>query len=464
MPHIKKRQAFQLFWFFPLLLWLVACQGGLGRAVPTPFPTATPSPIPSATPSPAPTETPAGTIRHPIPAGNFSLLLPAGWVVVDQGLTTLGHQYLVGPEPVGPGPSSSAIFVAPAGDLTAQMAADALQCGRATCQNPTLTPVTINGIPAQKATLASQALPPLNWYFLEHDGQLIFLSLHDPVTLSDRMDLLETITFEDIPIPTSTAPPTPIPSPTPVPTLDAVKSWRRVSVADAGISFEVPAGWTQPDDTLTWSPSRSAPFSLHFAWTPITEASGQPADLLPAGTDLAAGEPLTLAWAPAASRYPLDQPDQAAIYVLIPAGDRAYAFHILAPSPATLPQIEPVLAHALDSVQIDFVIETYLPEPTDAAVGFFQAVIADPAGKSALPFLSPTLRSTIPAGEPPITLLNLSDRLVEFNLDWAFSASRSVTVSALLQTADGRTTERILTLVLLDDLGWRIDAIAEADE
>ena len=231
-----------------------------------------------------------------------------------------------------------------------------------------------------------------------------------------------------------------------------------------GISFEVPAGWTQPDDTLTWSPSRSAPFSLHFAWTPITEASGQPADLLPAGTDLAAGEPLTLAWAPAASRYPLDQPDQAAIYVLIPAGDRAYAFHILAPSPATLPQIEPVLAHALDSVQIDFVIETYLPEPTDAAVGFFQAVIADPAGKSALPFLSPTLRSTIPAGEPPITLLNLSDRLVEFNLDWAFSASRSVTVSALLQTADGRTTERILTLVLLDDLGWRIDAIAEADE
>lgn len=449
-----------------LSLILAACRNGLGGQ-PTPFPTATRPPTRTPTPIPSATATPAGIARHEFLAGGFSLLLPEDWIVVEQGLTPLGQHYLLGQEPLGPGPESSAVFVASAAQWTAAQAAAMLLCGNDSCAGDVAFEETgVAGGRTQRAVLQGESGPPLTWYFLERDGRLIYLSLHDPVTLDDRFDLLQTLAFDvTTPTPPATATPTPAPTgtatPTAQPTLEPVRAWRRIVPAEALISFEVPAGWSQ--ENLNWHPVEGSPLEIGFAWQLVADDVWAAEGFFPAGAQVESSTPESLSWAPEATRYSLHLESELADYVVVPAGDRFYAFFAAAPDAEQLVGLQSILQHMLESARLDFVIEITIDDPSDATTGFFEAIIRDPLGGSALVYLSPRLRDEIPAGGAPLNLLQLPDRLVQYNLDWQFQGT-VIVVTADITLQNGSTVSRQLTLVNLGDIGWRIDAITAGAE
>lgn len=449
-----------------LSLILAACRNGLGGQ-PTPFPTATRPPTRTPTPIPSATATPAGVARHEFLAGGFSLLLPEDWIVVEQGLTPLGQHYLLGREPLGPGPESSAVFVASAAQWTAAQAAAMLLCGNDSCAGDVAFEETgVAGERTQRAVLQGESGPPLTWYFMERDGRLIYLSLHDPLTLGDRFDLLQTLTF-DVPTPTPpvTATHTPAPTgtatPTAQPTLEPVRAWRRIVPAEAQISFEVPAGWAQ--ENLSWHPTEGSPLVLGFAWQPVTDTAWAAEDFFPAGAQVESTASESLTWAPEATRYTVQLESGPASYVVVPAGEQIYAFFASAPDAEQLTVLQSLLQHMLESVRLDFIIETVIAEPSDTVNGFFTAIINDPLGDSALLYLSPRLREEVPDRGAPLDLLQLPDRLIQYNLDWQFQGTM-ILVTADITLQDGSTVSRELTLVNLGDIGWRIDAITAGAE
>jgi hypothetical protein len=173
--------------------------------------------------------------------------------------------------------------------------------------------------------------------------------------------------------------------------------------------------------------------------------------------------PESLAWAPEATRYTLQLESGPASYVVVPAGDKVYAFWASAPDTEQLAALQSVLQHMVESVRLDFIIEIIIAEPDEAANGFFEAIITDPAGDSALLYLSPRLRDEIPAGDVPLDLLQLPDRLVQYNLDWAFQGT-AILVTATITLQDNSTVTRELSLVNLGEIGWRIDAITTGAE
>ena len=199
-------------WLF--LLSVVGC-GKTFVPTPTVAPPATPIPD-TATPSP----TPENLVEVEIAAANLNLSLPDTWQVGDAQLTPLGLVINLGPEPLGPGPFSSTLVVADPAEYDAAALAAALACSTP-CDIP-LETLTLAGQPAQRATLGADTATPLEWYFLEHGGQLIAFTLHDAATLATRPDIVESLTLLEVivVVPTPTITPTPVPptaTPTPLP-------------------------------------------------------------------------------------------------------------------------------------------------------------------------------------------------------------------------------------------------------
>lgn len=199
-------------WLF--LLSIVGC----GKTfVPTPTVPPPHTPVPD-TPTPSPT--PETLVEVDIAAANLILSLPDTWVVGEGQLTPLGLVINLGPEPLGPGPFSSTIVVANPHEYDAATLAAALSCNTP-CDIP-LETFTLAGQPAQWAILGTDTATPLEWYFLEHGGQLIAFTLHDAVTLVTRQDIVDSLTLVDVVVvvPTPTRTPTPLPpteTPTPLP-------------------------------------------------------------------------------------------------------------------------------------------------------------------------------------------------------------------------------------------------------
>lgn len=439
---------------------LAACRDAEVANGPTPFPTSTVTPSPSPEPTPTASSTPAGEEPHSFAAGGFTLLLPAGWSVVEQGLTELGYHYLLGPEPVDPGPSSSAIFVADRTAHTATSIAEALLCGDGCAGEIEMEDTTIAGAPALKTTLEHEGVS-LDWYFMEHADRLLVFSLHDPITLVDRADLLESITFAARPDADEAEPEvaTATPTPAPTPTLEPVRSWRRIVPETIDLSLEAPAAWLQDDDSLTWRPEAGSDLLLGFEVVDLGSESFDAAALVPADATIGAAGAPQLEWAVEAISYTLSLPDAAAIWVLVPVNQQALIFRAEAPEGAELAPLMPMLDHMLASVRLGFVLEEFIPEPNEAAIGLFQALISDPNGEDALTFLSPALRSQLSAGESPATLLQLSSAIMEYNLDWMYITDDTVLVTVDIALADGTEVIRELLAVNLDELGWRIDAV-----
>lgn len=452
-------------WLSLLLLALAACS----EATPTPFPTVERA-------GPARTATPPPMQTFTDESGAFSLELPPDWEVAEQGMTRLGRYYQLGPEPVGPGPASSALFVADARALAAEEAAAALHC--AACDEaPALEETTIGDIPAWRALLGGE--PALEWFFVEHEGWLIVLTLHDPETLETRADLLETFRLGEAAAaagpteaaPTGAAPaattlsgppPTPTPPPTATPRpgagLEAPAAWQTVTIQEAAVTFDVPEGWEQVDDTL-WAPGAESPYSAGFAWGDFLP---EPQALL-RDYEVIASEPLSLTWGSGVSMS-VESDAGPERHALLQVGLRSYDFFVRSrtgPLPADLDEI---FSHILDSVVLEDQLR-YLEDPAQAGVDWFAAALRDPSGREARPYMSAALKERLRPGESPLVLLELQgQRPAVYLVETATSGTTTTELLATLTLADESEVSRVLRMVFDERIGWRLDEIIVPDE
>lgn len=128
--------------------------------------------------------------------GGFAVDIPAAWTVGEGQSTPLGTMFLLGNEPLVPGdPAVSTILISE--ELTAARAAEQLLCGGGCVEEVRLQVVEDGEMGAiYKKEIVSEGSPTLTWYFVERDGRLIYLTLHDPVTYRSLDDLVETLRFE----------------------------------------------------------------------------------------------------------------------------------------------------------------------------------------------------------------------------------------------------------------------------
>lgn len=152
-------------------------------------------PVPTA-PDLASPSTEEVTERYVNHEAKLSLALPQGWDSAGPFPVAVGSStynlYLLGPDPsTKAGPGASRLIVAADEALTVEAFLES-QCF--TCPPAELTTSNLNGIKVQRATLGSGGVPfVIEWIFLERDGRLTGLSIHDPDTLETLETVLETL-------------------------------------------------------------------------------------------------------------------------------------------------------------------------------------------------------------------------------------------------------------------------------
>ena len=436
-----------------LSLWVVAC----GQATPTPFPTVTRETA-EATTAPRPTETrePDWQTFHS-PQGQFSIELPGDWRIEERGQTALGLQYALGPEPLGPGPATSMLFVADADEVTAQDAAEGLACAEECDEEIVLEETTVGDAPAQRAVLGTD--PPLEWYFVSDGEHLVHFSIHDPHTFVTREDIVTTFAFDEPAADAATTTPTAtaIAEPTAVPqvTVEAVRQWQEVVVEEAGITFETPADWSGEQEYV-WAPGDVSLLSLRFRWQQVGPQAA-PEDVLDDPLDIEASEPLAVGWGSGISATVRAETSRQR-HQIVQVGVRTYDFYLEGPTWETVDAAQVILDHVVDSVTIQERL-LYLEDPVDAAIDFFRAVLRDPSGEEALPYLTADLQEDLAGDGDPLRLLGLTQRFHTFNLEWQSGSENQVILEGVLTLVDDSTVTREVYLVFDEAIGWRIDAV-----
>jgi len=156
---------------------------------------ATPPAAATAPPPPILAET-----RYVNAEGRFRLALPEGWsaagpfaIPVDGGGTY--NLYTLGLEPSAEGgPGISRVIVADAADLTVDQFLT-LQCSIRP-QHP-VEAVTPGSVSAQATRIGGGSVPfEVEWYFVEHAGKLIGLSIIDPETMETLIPVVQSLRLE----------------------------------------------------------------------------------------------------------------------------------------------------------------------------------------------------------------------------------------------------------------------------
>lgn len=99
----------------------------------------------------------------------------------------------IDPAPGG-GPGNSQIVIADPKQWTPEQFAQA-QCS--TCPASPFENVTLGGEPVQRTQVGGGGVPfTITWYFVEHNGKLIALAIHDPETLKSLDDVIQSIRFQ----------------------------------------------------------------------------------------------------------------------------------------------------------------------------------------------------------------------------------------------------------------------------
>jgi hypothetical protein len=129
----------------------------------------------------------------------ISLTLPEGWTAAGPFSVAVGdtsyNLYALGrePSPEG-GPGASRLIVA----ADEKLSIDAFitsQCS--TCPPSERSESTLNDIPIQRAIIGGGGVPfQVEWIFLENDGRLVGLSIHDPDTLATLDEVVRTLKLE----------------------------------------------------------------------------------------------------------------------------------------------------------------------------------------------------------------------------------------------------------------------------
>jgi hypothetical protein len=196
---MMNRLGIKLTFILPALL-LASCTAATGTPA-TPSTPATQTPAATLAPQPSPTGLPTlDPARYYNEEGVFSLALPDGWSAIGP-LEVSGdtedtyNLYVLGADPAfDGGPGSSKIIVADAGLWTAGEFAVA-QCG--TCPEHPFEDVMLGGLPAQRTLIGGGAVPfTITWIFVENEGKLIGLAIHDPETLAPLEEVLQSIEIQ----------------------------------------------------------------------------------------------------------------------------------------------------------------------------------------------------------------------------------------------------------------------------
>lgn len=135
--------------------------------------------------------------RYENKEADFSLRLPQDWTVSSPQSTVYGTLYLLGLAPLArSGPANSSIVIADQATMTVTQLVAFIHCsGR--CVAPPFTRIRLrNNIPAQYAVIGGQGTPTTPWYFVEHNGKIIALSIHDPDQPVQALDaIIQSLTF-----------------------------------------------------------------------------------------------------------------------------------------------------------------------------------------------------------------------------------------------------------------------------
>jgi hypothetical protein len=155
---------------------------------------ASPEIVPTSTPTPAMTGT-----KYINKEAGISLILPEGWDVAGPfpvSITVDGtsnyNLYNLGVQPeASGGPGVSHIIVGDAQKLTIEAFVQS-QCS--TCPIHPIETVILGEVPAKSTIIGGGSVPlEIEWFFMEHNGRLIGLSIHDPETLETLDDVLQTL-------------------------------------------------------------------------------------------------------------------------------------------------------------------------------------------------------------------------------------------------------------------------------
>jgi len=164
--------------------------------------------------------------------------------------------------------------------------------------------------------------------------------------------------------------------------------YRKVTVPDLGLTFEVPADWTQFEPDLAWTPEPGGELRLAVTWTELEPPMEPEAVLLPSPSQIMDSEPIDLAWTKG-RRFSLKvfgpegegSDSEAAVasvqtHVLLSldaGGDRlGVDLYASAPSAEALKQLEPALQHALESALWAEGVEDALPAADEGVTADWQ--------------------------------------------------------------------------------------------
>lgn len=132
--------------------------------------------------------------------GGFTLDLPEGWDVF--GPDTIEDEagrsyqiYLIAPDQgYLEGPGASKVIIASTAEWSTM---DLIQNQCSTCPDNGYEVIMLGNTSALKTEIGGGGVPfTVTWYFVEHGGNLIGISIHDPETLEPLTDVVESIQFQ----------------------------------------------------------------------------------------------------------------------------------------------------------------------------------------------------------------------------------------------------------------------------
>jgi hypothetical protein len=153
--------------------------------------------VPINTPTPESSES-----RYFNQEARISLILPDGWDVAGPfsvSIITNGshdyHLYNLGIQPeASGGPGISHLIVADPQKLTIEAF---IQDQCSTCPVNPIETTMIGNISTKRSIVGGGSVPfEIEWFFVEHNGNLVGLSIHDPETLETLEEVIQTLQLE----------------------------------------------------------------------------------------------------------------------------------------------------------------------------------------------------------------------------------------------------------------------------
>ena len=134
-----------------------------------------------------------------------------------------------------------------------------------------------------------------------------------------------------------------------------MKDWERATIAEAGISLDVPKGWKRLGMEWAWSVFFDGGPRVGVNWADAGQGR-EPTAMLPAGAVSLGAQDVTLPWGKGMVYTVQVVAGKATTYeahAIIRVGDkRDYDFYASAPTQAELAALRAVLQHMLESVSL----------------------------------------------------------------------------------------------------------------